>query len=380
MYRILSAMLGPLLFLAVPLRAQNESGTRPLDSAHAASERVLFDSSTKESQVMRPIMVNIPPIHAGRPSSINLFYARLDSLLRSLPTDVLVASIEAAITTDTACQIIKDLFEVVDYDPLLFRQYMVEVQLNARHRIVTNLGDTVWRGRYLADLGDVWQAVLQRYCTMHRSQPGGLARFSLLAADLVVRIHVASVDSLPDRPGTTSMAPNHLYRVRYTMVDTLKGRPIWTYVNAEEKFEGASPVMASQGEAGQSVPPVWHYCTYHTMTYPTTSPAGMAGLRALYPVRDTNLAKGLRQTLRLEAGKDYIVFLRFVSPLLDGMRDYFRLAIRPDACMGALLVDATTDTVHDPNRVFGTTATYPYSTFLASLAGHRSVLASTRPG
>jgi hypothetical protein len=197
-----------------------------------------YDSSNAMYQVNYPIIQSIPPISTGMPSNILLSYIYLDSLLRFTSIH-LTDSIIKNFTTlnDTIKGSAKILYELSDYNPVIFQQYSNEVTFyhksiidpNKRIHVIYKNGynpDTVTTQYptfpiYTNNLNDLSLCISKK---MDNLLPDSMKNsiFAMLYSNYILRIKVLYIDSTMNL-----LMPNFnskRFRVTAQVVDTLKGQ------------------------------------------------------------------------------------------------------------------------------------------------------------
>ncbi|MFZ1571868.1 MAG: hypothetical protein WAT89_03935, partial [Candidatus Kapaibacterium sp.] len=111
--------------------AQNETGTRPLTKDCGQFRKIWYDSTNSMFQVKYPIIQSIPPISSDMPIDVILSYIYTDSLVRFFEKGTRKKINSWTTMNDTLKSSVVALYKMVDYNPMIFRQYDGETGLNS---------------------------------------------------------------------------------------------------------------------------------------------------------------------------------------------------------------------------------------------------------
>ncbi len=268
----------------------------------AALNGVWYSPNFDQFEVQYPKLNAVPPLSTGMDYETLLSYIYLDSLMRNTNRDMLYMNYLTRWTNtktknDTIVQAVKYLYKLVDYDPVRFAQYLV------------NLGEpyTINLRAVRGWVSELFYNIVGMYGTNSQSMD------HLINSDYILKVHVNSIDSLPQRtyPPNKGIYPNkYTHRVNATVIDTLKGK---VYKNRIE--QGMNAIEEHQEKIQSDVSEI--YFTYGTGPYDNN----------VTPFKIDPTLKNSRGNLQLRAGQDLIVILEHDSYLWDNNYDYFDLSL-----------------------------------------------------
>lgn len=326
-----------LLYSAVSLHSQNESGIRPLDSASFSANGWLKVDSTVAFRRQFPILRSVPPLSPTLPWQINLDFVVMDSVLRTFdPTSLRDTIVSSSSNPDSLCLLFAELYRLLDYNPLLLAQYGLETQLQWDHdvlAIVNNDTVTIEVGRYRSTLNELLAILQTTFKSEAANYPTLAARYATTFAPIICRVKVLEVDSLQYTTTYRDGIPITLYYYQVTaqILDTLKGGD-------------GIPAEDVPNEGIVSNPPLrilrFDYTT-NTWNHNHIN-NGINGLTV-----DTAFVSNGH--LALTQGDEAVVFLSYQSPRVDAQYDYFRLSVDRDYSMGLLRIDGQNRIVDDNN-------------------------------
>jgi hypothetical protein len=274
--------------------------TRDLsDSIRATKNGVWYNPSFYQFEVQYPKLQVIPPLSMGMDYETLLSYIYLDSLMRSTNRDLLYMNyldrwMNSGTKNDTIVQAVKYLYKLVDYDPVRFVQY--ETNLGKPPYTVNLKSIRGWIGEILSNI-------------VGQIGPNSILN-ELLRADYIFKVHINSIDSLPQRryPPNQGIYPEKFtYKVNATVIDTLKGK-VFSNCNSGEMIPKHDNFQSTTSEV----------CfTYGTGPYEND----------VYPFKLDPSLKNSSGNLKLQPGQDLIVILNYGSYLWDNNYDYFDLSI-----------------------------------------------------
>lgn len=270
------------------------------DSMTASYNGTWYNPAFYQFEVQYPKLQVIPPLSMGMDYETLLSYIYLDSLMRSTNRDLLYMNYlnrwtKEETKNDTIVQAVKYLYKLVDYDPVRFFQY--ERNLGKPPYTINLLSVRGWVGEILSNI-------------VGRFGPNSLAMKELLGSDYILKVHVNSIDILPQRkypPNKGFYPEEYTHKVNATVTDTLKGRVFSNCYEEEmmpkrEKFQSASSEICF---------------TYATGPYDND----------VNPFKIDPSLKNSSGNLELQPGQDLIVILDHGSYLWDYNFDYFDLSI-----------------------------------------------------
>ncbi|MFA5512865.1 MAG: hypothetical protein WC313_10480 [Candidatus Kapaibacterium sp.] len=275
--------------------------TRDLsDSIRATKNGVWYNPSFYQFEVQYPKLQVIPPLSMGMDYETLLSYIYLDSLMRSTNRDLLYMNyldrwMNSGTKNDTIVQAVKYLYKLVDYDPVRFVQY--DVNLGKPPYSLNLKSMRGWIGELLSNI-------------VGRFGPNSQALDYLIRADYILKVHINSIDILPQRnyPPNKGLYPEKFtHKVNATVIDTLKGK-VFSNCYDEEMMPKQDKIQSISSEI----------CfTYGTGPYEND-------------VNQFKLDPSLKNSsgnLELQPGQDLIVILNHDSYLWDYNYDYFDLSI-----------------------------------------------------
>lgn len=271
-----------------------------LDSINAEMNGYWYHPEFDQYEVQYPKLQIVPPLSMGMDYETLLSYIFLDSVIRTASTELLFINYldywkETKTKNDTIIQAVKYLYKIIDYDPIRFAQYNASVAA-AVYQIPPDVAGGFIKERLYDIAGEFG--------------PNSQAIEDLIRSDYILKVHVNSVDSMPERnyPPKKGIYPNEFtYKVNATVSDTLKGRV----------FKNCSPqAILGNPNSGQSLDAQICF-TYGTGPYQND----------VYPFKLNPALKDGAGNLRLRAGQDVIVSLSYDSYLWDKNYDYFDLSL-----------------------------------------------------
>lgn len=324
--------------------AQNESGSRYLHEERFKALGLWYDSTTAMYQMQYPIIRNMPPVSPSMPLDMLLAYVITDSLCRFAPQkDVTQIVNNWETMNDTLRYAGMYLYEMLDYNPVIFTQYQDQVTLLRKMPFQTNLRML----RY---------SIMEKYSTLLSPQSERNAAYTLLGSDYILRIQVVRIDSMP----TKFNASGELrYRVTAKVLDTLKGQvyqsaPCYPNNNLTRNVESLSyPCIYFQ------------YSSYHYF-----DPSSIIGLTAgnkepsgfAYEYQDSAFMRSPNE-FAMQPGQEAIVFMEHANQRFDHEYDYYDLSVSPALSYNALPI--INGQVRDVNNVWSSNLWMSYAEWKA---------------
>ncbi len=348
-------------FMLNVAQAQNETGTRSIGKDAWQRMGYWYDSSTARYHVGYPILRSLPPLSTTMPWDIMAAYVYMDSLARfdfnrmvSRRLDQLREEYNFTdpphTFSDTLKQAAAFFYRLMDYNPVLFTQYIDEVSLKYRSRYQTSL-------RAIAATVSV--VLYEGLTDVDRR----VANVALLEADYILRVRVRSVDSMPV-PTTEGM---YCYQVNADVLDTLKGRVFPSCI--ESAFNVGNEVNS---RTRLSAPSCMQFVYVdHLFSDPNHGPSGGPNL---YYARDPEFARGADSLFAMRSGQEAVIFVRHNDILRDSTHDYYHLRLERRASMGALPI--INGQVRDINRVWSDDVVLDYREWRRRLMALRDRLLS----
>jgi hypothetical protein len=329
------------IFTSTLAFSQNESGTRYLDSIAFKSAGYWYDNSNSMFQMQYPIIRSIPPLSIGMPYEILLSYIYLDSLLR-FSTDFQQDSLLNTwnVMNDTIANSIKYFYKIMDYDPIIFNQYVGEVSINKKN-------DTI--GKYLSNLYDLKNKIAFKLKDFANTSEKN-ALFTLLYSDYILKIQVINIDSTTDKRAPDFLLGRKRYNVYAMVLDTIKGK---NFINQYQ--EGNAIAKDNKSSIQVQNPSIISFqylniCYYQHPYYPD--------IQYLNIQNDSAFMNGSGGFV-MHPNQKAIVFLRHCNHLFDYQNDYFDLDIESLSSNNALPeIDGY---VRDINNIWSETTLQSYA-------------------
>lgn len=328
-------IVGTSLFTS-SAKAQNETGWRQLNEQAFKGFKYWYDSTTSMYQTRFPIIRNIPPLSSGMPFDIMFSYIVADSICRFAPQkDVTNLLNSWTSMNDTLRYAAKYLYRMMDYNPVIFRQYQDQIMLLRNMPFKTSFYSTK----------DEIQRKFAKFVPPQEKN----AVTTVLGAEYILRVQVVKIDSMPDKLDAGTLR----YRVTAKVLDTLKGR---AYQSA--------PCNSGHAILDDASPYPCLYFQYTDDNYFEAS--GSIGLMAgdaehepwPYNVQDSAFMRA-RNQFAMKPGQDAIVFLYYDSQKFDHEYDYYDLLLAPMYSYNALPI--INGQVRDVNKVWSNNLLMNYS-------------------
>jgi hypothetical protein len=360
---IVASTVVALLILPCESLAQR-SPNRGLNMASTRNARMICEDTLRMFQIKSGYLADIPPLYTSMPLDVLVAYIGADSIARTVFPSQLKNFVSSIGTfNDTLKQFGRLLYRVVDWNPILFRQYSRETSFrrigisnDTLHYLDsngTNL-DTLSGAPpelYRVSLSMGLPSMVSKYL---QYMPDSLDKRSiraLLHADFILRVMIDSVDSCRDYlTGDTSQLSFAIYA---SVLDTLKGRvfPNLCYnanqylqpYQAELRAKLDQPQPQSSGEACNKIRfETWHgaYWTGYWAAYPNAFKRDSTFL-------DTE------GNFVMRPGTECIVFLTLGNQLIDDDYDYYNLGLNTTLSYGVLRV--ADGNIIDQNHVWSPT-------------------------
>ena len=285
------------------LNAQIRSRTY-VDSMQAEHNGYWYFPQYDQYEVSYPKLLGIPPLSPSMPPDIMLAYIYLDSLMRNIDTHTLYADYlkrwnKELTKNDTIIQAIKYLYKLVDYDPVRFAQYGVNLsKIYSMNFAIINLTSD-WFYKYLG--GGIFGNIPKNAISLN----------DMLRADYILRVHVNSVNfklqrKFPPREGVYQGKYIHL--IHATVLDTLKGMVFNNCYQPDPKIKKDDYIQTENSQI----------CfTYGTGPYSND----------VVPFKVDSTLLNYDGNLMLHEGQEIIVFLNHGGYLWNYGYDYFDLSL-----------------------------------------------------
>lgn len=303
--------------------AQNETGTRPLTKDCGQFRKIWYDSTNSMFQVKYPIIQSIPPISSDMPIDVILSYIYTDSLVRFFEKGTRKKINSWTTMNDTLKSSVVALYKMVDYNPMMFRQYDGETGLNS---VMSDLKDGFEEttkqspcvdvdGRYRMSPGLLRHQIEEKWLTLLPGEmKNSIKMFSLLRSDYILRVKILSIDSTANKYIAVDRMTNR-YKVLAEVIDTIKGK----------RFQ---PVNYSLFNTSEIIRPKIEF-QYSPYEYN----AIRRYTRLADAQKDSAFTNGLGEFC-MHNNQEAIVFLTHENPLYDAQNDYFDLGVASE-CLNA---------------------------------------------
>ncbi len=341
-----------LLIMPGPVIAQNESGNRYLNEGRYHQKSKWIDSSKIKYQQCFPIIRSFPPVSAGMPDYVLESYMYIDSLLKSPDMKFRTLMWHWPCFEDTMKTLLKHLYIVNDYSPVVFNQYVNEVDYYkyrkdrkkmAMYTIDKYGNKTVVDNKEKRDTTDYsgpYHNSLKTLCYSFnklreiKEYSDQMAYFAVLYSDYILRVKIVSVDSYIDKGASIN---DRTYNYRAVVLDILKGQtlPANTVRLPDEDDESNPPAFSFQSSPYTFMNSKWGHFEYNAAT---------EDFRPYRP--DTAFG----ERFIMKHGQEAIVFVKMNNPKIDYECDWFDLQLEPECSLGALRIE--NGIVYDINNIW----------------------------
>jgi hypothetical protein len=323
-----------VFFLNISIFAQNETGTRYIDKARFQQRHLWLDSSIYVFQTQFPIIRSIPPLNTDMPADITRAYKYLDSLL-CIATDKSMDSLLNQWTTlnDSLKISLKYLYKLIDYNPIIFNQYLGEVGLNQKSN------PKIANGKYLISPFLLNYDLCEKFRKLY-SNTNKLAFYSMFYSNYILRVRILSIDSLRNKN-----SPLHYmsFNANVQILDTLKGKVFPPQQNIPPPSPATSVILPNNFSF-----------QYTSISY---NSLGMINQEQLYFKTDSVFSK--KNGFRMKTGQEAIIFITFKNPKYDFQYDYFDLGLNQRCSLNALRIE--NGNVYDVNHVWSNQTVITYT-------------------
>lgn len=329
----MKTLLIPLALLTVVLSllpsvapAQNETGTRYLKKENFQFMRYWYDSTTAVYQVRYPIIRNIPPISPSMPLDIMLSYVIADSICRFAPQKEITTIMKGWTSmNDTLRYAAKFLYRMMDYNPIIFRQYQDQVTL---------LRGSPFKTYFI----DVKNGIRTRYMNLVPSSEKNAVR-TLLGAEYILRVKVLAIDSMLGK-----VSSGMRYRVTAKVIDTLKGQvfqaaPCSEYLTQTMLADNTPCIRFEYGTRN-----------YFTPGQATAMLAAGAEYEPWPYLHQDSAFMRARDVFAMTVGQEAIIFLEHDAQKFDYEADYYNLSL--STVYGYNAIPIIDGQVRDVNKVW----------------------------
>lgn len=340
-------LFASFVILILPTQSKSQSGTftRTLDSSAFVSAGYWYDSTNSMFQIQYPVIKTKPPLNTGMPYDILLSYIYLDSLLRfstSFEQDSLLDTWSSV--NDTLGGAITYWYKLVDYDPVIFNQYMGEVALN---------NVSVSGGSYTSNLYYLRNAVARKIKSLVEPSEKN-AIFALLYADYILKVEVIDIDSTADKRKIDGFDDSNAkrYKVQAYVLDTIKGKR-FTDINppgSENMRKNDDYILTYEN-------PVIEFQYINDMYYQRTRNVN----DSYKNIENDSTFMNANGGFEMQTGQTAVVFIRHTNQLFDYQYDYFDLDLESMCSNNALPI--IEGNVRDINKIWSDNVLQSYESW-----------------
>lgn len=326
-----------LFLIPVLATSQNETGVR---SSSNKNSKEIFGNANEKSKIYHkqyPVIRDIPPVNSSMPSDIIISYLYLDSVSRHLNLGDFRNYIKSLSHIDKEMStFLKHYYKVVDYNPIIFRQYASETQIDQLHR-------------YNTPVNEIENNFSSKYRELTLDSVK-YALYSMLRAEYILKVKITAIDSMRS-PSTMYRGDTtiyHYFQAECIVQDTIKGRVFNSSSLARQSTSENTTMMTFSFDDNSYPQKYW----------------GMSNEQATepwYPEVDTNLTN-YKSEFMPKIGQEIIVFLTHLTKLYDEHNDYYRLSADYYSSNNALPI--INNIVYDVNKVWSENDSMTYDKWL----------------
>ncbi|MBS1538467.1 MAG: hypothetical protein JST20_12050 [Bacteroidetes bacterium] len=322
------------LISSTALYSQNESGTRNIDKKVMQGVSMWYDTTKAMFQIKYPIINNIPPITTGMPFNILLSYIYLDSLMRSVKDSATNEWIKtsASMANDTLAGAAKILYELKDYNPIIYTQYSDEITRHQKRISSSSIPKFRLKNGYKSDTASISYPRYERYINHLGSMEEILAEkirsifpdssrnamVAMLYSDYILKVHIVNIDSTINLYRPPGYDSSYRYRVTAEVLDTLKGKVFQTIPD--------DTIFGRKGEIPLTsiVPYPKIYFEYVGRNYTPRIASYKDQNNSILITEDSAFTDSINN-FKMSSGQDAIIFLKHHNYLMDYSNDYYNL-------------------------------------------------------
>lgn len=327
------------------IQAQNETGVR-FDTNYIKKLTQRFDPKDAHFKEVFPIIRSIPPISPNMPSGITTSYHFIDSLLRLGKFEFSGQYYDKwNINRDSLKLFAKMLYEMSDFNPILYNQYTDETLLYTQYPQYRHINPFYFFRNSIQSKSSLSSQLKQEQ----------FAIYAALTSDYILRISVVSIDSTDD---IVPPLDYKSYRVKAKILDTIKGRNLPIHCDSALMIKQSKIVHKNKKNKTTDCYMYFQYSPYVYEAYNESSSESRTFLK-----RDSVFTQ-FGGTFKMQKGQEAIVFLTFQNGRLDSKNDYYDISVSRHCSNGALSI--SNGIVTDVNKVWSPNATTSYSSWKAS--------------
>jgi len=349
-------------FCTLPIHAQNETGTRTLNSFSPKAQYLWYKPSRARYQTSYPIIHSIPPLNSSMPFEVMLSYFLLDSVMRNTTLKQTTSMHKSWNSmNDTLKWAAQGMYLLADYNPILMHQYGIETLLHRKPSTPDTsipvkkmkIGDSTIPNNIPTGTLPLFSNILPYFLNslsdcMYTCGPDSAERnalYSLLYSDYILRVKINSIDSTIDYMGLSPQSK--IYRAVAEVIDTIKGKVFKSY---------DYPIIKKGGNAQQT-----NNYPLIAFEYTRNHYSGTTSIHYT-PYEYRNVDPAFTEEYSdfvMHPGQEAVVFIKLSLPLIDSSNDYFNVELNAGCSNNALPI--INGEVRDLNHVWSQTTLQSYS-------------------
>lgn len=309
------------------LFAQNEDGVRNI-------ERIPDNPPFSAFHTAVPIIRSIPPLSLSMPYDVLLGYIAMDSIARfyndSAYRAVRGQSLERDLdnlqpSNDTLHTIWRLWYQMQDYDPIRFYQYLIEQYISQNNNYAFRF----------------YNVQTLSYKTHKLNHPLKKRIASALIPDFILKVQVVGIDSMKSPvSGYGDTSKFIFYDIKCIVLDTLKGKVI--------PMESISNNLSQKKtEQPNSINGYFHFVVSNN-SYPQVRYSPHSN--TYFPKIDSLIFDNSTKFMRVHNGQELLVFLSLVDELHTKTHDYIHIHTATPASNGVLPI--VNGMVSDVNKIW----------------------------
>jgi len=327
-----------ILLCTISVFSQNEDGVRNLDFLPNNPPFSAFHTGV-------PIIRSIPPLSMSMSYNVMLGYIAMDSLgrfyndsaFRAVRGKSLYTELEELKPSDDTLHTFwKYWYQMMDFDPIRFQQYLNEQYLTQNNK---------YSFRFTYDVA----YLMGKSHKLNHPLRKRIA--AALIPDFILKVQVVGIDSMKapiDSYG--DVTKYKFYNIKCLVLDTLKGKII------PKKCESNNLIIKTEQTASNS-------CYFHfvisTNSYPQTRLSSHSLI--YFPKIDSLIFDKEREIMRVHNGQELIIFVDCGNSLYTKTEDYFQIHTNTRASNGVLPI--VNGMVSDVNKIWSDSTWISYETF-----------------
>lgn len=324
---------------SVSLFSQNEDGVRNLDFLHENPPFSAFHTGV-------PIIRSIPPLSISMPLDVLIGYIAMDSLgrfyndsaFRAVRGKSLYRELEELKpSNDTLHTFWKYWYQMMDFDPIRFQQYLIEQYLTQNNK---------YSFRFTYDVA----YLLGKSHKLNHPLRKRIA--AALIPDFILKVQVVGIDSMKapiNSYGDTSTYK--FYDIKCIVLDTIKGKVI-------PKESISNDLNQKKTEQTKNNTGYFHF-VISTNSYPQTRLSSHSVI--YFPKIDSLIFDTEKEIMRVHNGQELIIFVNCINSHYTKTEDYFQIYTSLEASNGVLPI--VNGLISDVNKVWSDSTWIPYNIF-----------------